>query len=108
VRGVQRLGLRECAVTLVICPGDRAFRVATVAGPGGVLVSADAVRAIEAGVDLRLASKGEADIGSLVTRARWGHFAELPQLNTTRFTKRERRVRKGVVAAKKGKVLASA
>jgi len=32
----------------------------------------------------------------------------LPQLNTTRFTKRERRARKGVVAAKKGKVLASA
>jgi hypothetical protein len=66
-----------------------------------------AVRAIEAGVDLRLASKGEADIGSLVTRARWGHFAELPQLNTTRFTKRERRARKGVVA-EKGKVVASA
>ena len=108
VRGVQRLGLRECTVTLVICPGDRAFRVATVVGPGGVVVSADAVRAIEAGVDLRLASKGEADIGSLVTRARWGHFAELPQLNTTRFTKRERRERKGVVAKKKGKVVASA
>jgi len=36
VQGVQRLGLRECTVTLVICPGDRAFRVASVTGPGGV------------------------------------------------------------------------
>jgi S-adenosylmethionine synthetase len=108
VRGVQRLGLRECTVTLVICPGDRAFRVASVAGPGGVMLSTDAVRAIEAGVDLRLASKGETDIGSLVTRARWGHFAELPELNTTRFTKRERRERKGVVAKKNGKVVVNA
>ena len=76
VRGVQRLGLRECTVTLVICPGDRAFRVASIVGPAGAIVSADAVHAIEAGVDLRLASKGEIDIGSLVRRARWGHFAE--------------------------------
>jgi hypothetical protein len=32
----------------------------------------------------------------------------LPELNTTRFTKRERRVRKGVVAKKKGKVMVNA
>ena len=80
MRGVQRLGLRECTVTLVICPGDRAFRIALVAGPGGVALPPDAVRAIEVGVDLRLAAKGEADIGCLVHRARWGHFAALPKL----------------------------
>jgi len=94
VQGVQRLGLRECTVTLVICPGDRAFRVASVTGPGGVALPAQAVGMLESCVDLRLASKGGAPIGSLVNRARWGHFAELPRLNTSRFTKRERNERK--------------
>jgi S-adenosylmethionine synthetase len=98
IAGVQRLGLAECTVTLVICPGDRAFRVASVVGPHGVTVPTDAVQLIEKFVDLRLASQGESNIGSLVNRARWGHFAELPKLNTTRFTRRQRQARRKVVA----------
>ena len=98
IAGVQRLGLAECTVTLVICPGDRAFRVASVVGPHGVAVPAEAVQLIEGLVDLRLASQGGAKIGSLVNRARWGHFAEVPELNTTRFTRRQREARKKEVA----------
>jgi hypothetical protein len=98
IAGVQRLGLAECTVTLGICPGDRAFRVASVVGPHGVAVPADAVQLIEKFVDLRLASQGEANIGSLVNRARWGHFAELPKVNTTRFTRRQRQARRKEVA----------
>jgi len=82
VQGVQRLGLRECTVTLVICPGDKEFRVASVTGPGGMALPAQAVGVLEACVDLRLASKGAAAVGSLVNRARWGHFATLPVLDT--------------------------
>jgi len=100
VQGVQRLGLRECTVTLVICPGDRAFRVASVTGPGGVALPAQAVCVLESCVDLRLASKGGTSIGSLVNRARWGHFAELPRLKTSRFTKRERSERKQQAVAR--------
>ncbi len=34
IAGVQRLGLRECLVTLAIRPGDRAFRIVDVASAG--------------------------------------------------------------------------
>ncbi len=80
IAGVQRLGLPECTVTLVICPGDRAFRVASVVGPQSAAVSADAVRRLEGLVDLTLASRGDCEIGDLVERARWGHFARLPSM----------------------------
>jgi hypothetical protein len=33
--------------------------------------------------DLRLASRGESELGELVERARWGHFAELPKMRAT-------------------------
>ncbi|MFM7808338.1 MAG: methionine adenosyltransferase domain-containing protein, partial [Planctomycetota bacterium] len=99
IAGVQRLGLRECTTTLVICPGDRAFRVASVTGPGGVPVAAKGVSVIEGLVDLRLRSRAAAKIGSLVNRARWGHFAQVPVLDTTRFTNKQRRKRQAVLRA---------
>jgi len=99
IAGVQRLGLRECTTTLAICPGDRAFRVASVTGPGGVPVPAKGVSVIEGLVDLRLRSRAAAKIGSLVNRARWGHFAQVPVLDTTRFTNKQRRKRQAVLRA---------
>ncbi|NBX25775.1 MAG: hypothetical protein EBQ99_06965 [Planctomycetes bacterium] len=84
IAGVQRLGLAECTVTLVICPGDRAFRVASVTGMGGAAVTAETVQRLEALVDLSLASRGDCEIGDLVERARWGHFAPLPSMSRHR------------------------
>jgi S-adenosylmethionine synthetase len=78
IQGVQRFGMTECAVTLAICPGDRAFRVASVVGTNGASAPAAAAAQLEGLIDLRLASRGESDLGDLVDRARWGHFAELP------------------------------
>ena len=93
VTAVRRLGLTECTATLVICPGDRSFRVASLTGPRGVPVTIDQARSLDGAVDLRLASRGNADIGSLVTRSRWGHFAAMPRMDTTTLSRRQRQVR---------------
>jgi len=102
VQGVQRLGLRECTVTLAICPGDRAFRVASVIGASGRAIPTSAIALLESSVDLRLASWGDRSIGSLVNRARWGHFAALPDLKACKFTRRVRTPRARGAAAPAG------
>ncbi|NBO46652.1 MAG: hypothetical protein EBU85_06555, partial [Actinobacteria bacterium] len=83
IEGVQRFGMTECTVTLAICPGDRAFRVVSVMGANGVLAPAGVAAQLEALFDLRLASRGESELGELVERARWGHFVEVPKLRAT-------------------------
>jgi hypothetical protein len=80
---VQRFGMTECTVTLAICPGDRSFRVASVVGAHGAPAPAGATAQLEGLIDLRLASRGDSDLGDLVERSRWGHFAELPDLRAT-------------------------
>jgi S-adenosylmethionine synthetase len=83
IQGVQRFGMTECTVTLAICPGDRAFRVASVVGANGAPAPAGVAAQLEELSDLRLASRGESELGGLVGRARWGHFVELPKMRAT-------------------------
>ena len=80
IQGVRRFGMTECTVTLAICPGDRGFRVASVVGANGVPAPAGVVAQMGELSDLRLASRGESELGELVERARWGHFVELPKM----------------------------
>ena len=46
----------------------------------------------------RIALSSSASASSRFSRARWGHFAEVPELNTTRFTRRQREARRKEVA----------
>ncbi len=82
IAAVQRLGCRECTVTLAICPGDRSFRIARVEAESKRLID---LKLLSSLVDLRLCSKGTwqpSDAGlvhndgapDLVSIARWGHF----------------------------------
>jgi S-adenosylmethionine synthetase len=74
---VQRLGCRECLVTLGIRPGDREFRVVRVEAENRQSHDVSRLRGL---VDLRLSSMADwpKTAGRLVEVARWGHFAVTP------------------------------
>jgi len=66
-------------VTLAAHPGDRAFRVVSCQGPGGLALDVLRLRAALSGADIELASV-ERDLPEHVDRisiARWGHFPAL-------------------------------
>ncbi len=81
VAAVERLGSRECTVTLAISPGDREFRIVRVEAENHMAVDTARLRTL---VDLRIASTedwperaGFADPSAppdLPDLARWGHF----------------------------------
>ncbi len=72
---VERLGSRECTVTLAIAPGEEAFRI--VRGEVDNRMPFDAAR-LGSLVDLRLASTHDwperMGVTNIVDLARWGHF----------------------------------
>ena len=70
---VQRLGCRECLVTLGIRPGDREFRIVRVEAENRQRLDTTRLHGL---VDMRLESKEywPDQRGDLVQIARWGHF----------------------------------
>ncbi len=75
VAAVQRLGSRECTVTMAISPGDREFRIVRVEAENHIAVDTARLREL---VDLRLASTEDwperACLTDFSDLARWGHF----------------------------------
>ncbi len=73
VAAVERLGCRECLVTLGIRPGDREFTIVRVEAESHQPVDHARLSGL---VDLRLASMHAwpDEAGDLVEVARWGHF----------------------------------
>lgn len=74
---VERLGCRECTVTLGIRPGDSAFRVVRVEAENRQPINTARLSGL---VDLRLTSleNWPEAAGDIVALARWGHFAPTP------------------------------
>ena len=71
---VERLGCRECHVTLGIRPNDREFRIVRVEAENHQPLSRERCTGL---VDLRLASLEHwpDEAGDIIELARWGHFA---------------------------------
>lgn len=79
---VQRMGCRECTVTLGIRPGDREFRIVRIEAENKQPLDIAKLRNL---TDLRLCSRSDWPdaAGDLVEVARWGHFAPIPTRTPT-------------------------